>query len=127
MPLQHGFCTSTNLVWYSVDIYIYGVAFIFPTGNPWTLQYVLQQLVSKSRFWPTVYNGCRCDRETLFWIEQGGFELVQSVKTWPSWSPEKYSEKHSFDWGTRLILYIINSMLVGFAEKGKTAEEKKHL
>jgi len=24
-------------------------------------------------------------------------------------------------------LYIINSMLVGFAEKGKTAEEKKHL
>ena len=102
-------------------------SFTLPTGNPWTLQYVLQQLVSKSRFWPTVFNGCRCDRETLSWIEQGGFTLVQSEKIWPNWTPERFSEKASFDWCTKFKLYIINSMLVGFAEKGQCSEEKKLL
>ena len=50
------------------------------TGHPWTLKYLLQRFVSKSLLWPPVFDGCRCDRKTLPYIEQGGFKMVQSRK-----------------------------------------------
>ena len=89
-------------------------------GKPWTLQYILQQLVSKSLLWPTLYNGCRCDRETLSQIEQGGFTKVQVEKRWVNWAPEMCvgSKRVSLDWNIRFKLLFVSSMLVGFSEKG---------
>ena len=102
---------------------IYNVFFIFQKGKPWTLQYILQQLVSKSHFWPTTHNGCRCDRETLLWIENGGFTKVWSEKSWPEW--KLFAERASYDSFTRFKLFLINSMLIGYAEKGQCTEERK--
>ena len=101
----------------------YNIFFIFQKGKRWTLQYILQQLVSKSHFWPTTHNGCRCDRETLLWIENGGFTKVWSEKSWPEW--KLFAERASYDCFTRFKLFLINSMLIGYSEKGQCTEERK--
>ena len=89
------------------------------TGHPWTLKYLLQHVVSKSLLWPTMYGGCRCDRGILPYIEQGGFKMVQSKKVWANSSPNMFSEcKDMFSvWHTKIVLYFVDFILVGFAEK----------
>ena len=74
--------------------------------------------------------GCRCDRETLYWIEQGGFKMVNSEKISANLTAEMFSgcEADMFSvWTARIRLSIVNSILVGFAEKERCAEEKKLL
>jgi len=99
-------------------------------GNPWTFQYFVQHFLSKSLIWPTVTGGCRCDRETLYWIEQGGFKMVNSEKISANLTTEIFSgcEADMFSlWTARIRMSIVNSILVGFAEKGCYTEEKKLL
>ncbi|KAL9973537.1 hypothetical protein ACROYT_G020007 [Oculina patagonica] len=84
------------------------------TGNPWTIKYFLQHLLSKSLLWPSLYNGCRCDRKTLPQIEKGGFKLVQSEKIWLNWTLEMIPGCTN-----QFILYLVDLLLVGFAEKEK--------
>ncbi|CAH3180878.1 unnamed protein product [Porites evermanni] len=88
-------------------------------GKPWTLRYILQQLVSKSHLWPTLFNGCRCDHETLPFIQRGGFKLVKAEKRYLKVTPELHvgSKKISVDWSSRLLAYLVHSVLLGFAEK----------
>jgi len=88
-------------------------------GHPWTVKYLLQHFVSKSLLWPSLYDGCHCDRKTLPYIEQGGFKMVQSKKVWANCSPSMYSEcKDTFSvWHTKILLYFVDFILVGFAEK----------
>lgn len=88
-------------------------------GKPWSLRYILQQLVSKSHLWPTLFNGCRCDHETLPFIQKGGFKLVQAEKRYLKVTPELHvgSKKISVDWSSRLLAYLVHSVLLGFAEK----------
>ena len=74
--------------------------------------------------------GCRCDRETLYWIEQGGFKMVNSEKSSANLTAEIFSgcETDIFSlWTARICLSIVNSILVGFAEKETCTEEKKLL
>ena len=70
--------------------------------------------------------GCRCDRDPLYWIEQGGFKMVQSETTSANVTPEMFSGCGNIFiiWRARICLSIVNSILVGFAEKD---EEKKLL
>lgn len=101
----------------------------FPIGKPWTLQYLLQQLMSKSLIWPTMLNGCRCDRETLSLIEEAGFKMVQAEKIWVTCSPEMFTGgTFRSIWNSSVIMRVINSVLFGFAENGeyttKTKEKK---
>ncbi|KAL9973532.1 hypothetical protein ACROYT_G020001 [Oculina patagonica] len=101
-------------------------------GKPWTFQYVIQQLVSKSLIWPTFCNGCRCDRDTLARIEEVGFKTIQADKMWVDWTPEmlaycKPSNSLAPVWIPNLMLHIVNSTLIGFAEKGEDIEKKKSL
>ena len=104
--------------------------YFFPIGNPWTFQYFVQHFLSKSLIWPTVTGGCRCDRETLNWIEQGGFKMVNSEKISANLTTEIFSgcEADMFSlWTARIRMSIVNSILVGFAEKECYTEEKKLL
>lgn len=83
------------------------------------MRYILQQLVSKSHLWPTLFNGCRCDHETLPFIQRGGFKLVKAEKRYLKVTPELHvgSKKISVDWSSRLLAYLVHSVLLGFAEK----------
>lgn len=99
--------------------------FTFPIGKPWTFQYLLQQFFSKSLIWPTMLNGCRCDRETLSRIEETGFKMVQAEKIWVQWTPKIYAATK--DALSRIGLFIFSSVVFGFAEKGRGTEEKKVL
>lgn len=96
------------------------------SGKPWTVQYVLQQVVSKLQLWPTLFNGCRCDRETLTWIKDGGFKMVQAKKTWVNWTPIMFSGSKSISlgWFVRVILWFVCSLLAGFAEKEQCTVKK---
>ena len=52
---------------------------------------------------------------------------MQSEKIWANYGPQMFSgcrDTYSV-WRARIILYFVNFMLVGFAEKGQLAEEKK--
>ena len=104
--------------------------YFFPIGNPWTFQYFVQHFLSKSLIWPTFTGGCRCDRETLYWIEQGGFKVVNSEKSFANLTAEIFSgydaDRFSL-WTARIRISIVNSILVGFAEKENCTEEKKLL
>ena len=73
--------------------------------------------------------GCRCDCESLYWIEKGGFKIVQSEKLFSNFTPEMFSgcENIFLIWISRILLSIVNSILVGFAEKEQFTEEKKLL
>lgn len=86
--------------------------------------------MSKSLIWPTLLGGCRCDRETLYWIEQGGFKVVNSKKSFANLTAEIFSgceaDRLSL-WTARIRMSIVNSILVGFAEKESCTEEKKLL
>ncbi|XP_020629822.1 methyltransferase-like protein 7A [Orbicella faveolata] len=97
-------------------------------GKPWTLQYLVQQIVSKSLIWPTVFNGCRCDRETLSWIEEAGFKMVQVEKIWLDWTPGMFAGCSAITvLITKVVLCFVKSILFGFAEKGEDTEKKKSL
>ena len=104
--------------------------YFLPIGNPWTFQYFVQRVLSKSLIWPTFTGGCCCDRETLYWIEQGGFRVVKSEKSSANLTAEIFSgcEADRFSlWTARIRMSIVNSILVGFAEKDSCPEEKKIL
>jgi len=104
----------------------YGACSLFfpflPTGKPWTFQYLVQHLMSKSRLFPVFLNGCCCNKETLSKKDEAGFEMVQAEKVWLDCTPEMFSECS----GTFTLLCVrmfmmpvLRSMIVGFAEKGK--------
>ena len=100
----------------------------FLKGKPWTLQYLGQQLVSKSLIWPTIFNGCRCDRETLSWIEEAGFKMVQTENIWLDWTTDMFAGCSAITvLITKVVLWFVNSILLGFAEKGEETEKKKSL
>ncbi|KAL9973533.1 hypothetical protein ACROYT_G020002 [Oculina patagonica] len=99
-------------------------------GKPWTFQYLIQQLVSKSLIWPTFCNECRCDRDTLARIEEVGFKTIQADKIWVDWTPGMLADCKAGTnsvWVTNLMLHFVNSMLFGFAEKREDIEKKKLL
>lgn len=99
----------------------------FLIGKPWTLQYLSQQFLSKSLIWPTIFNECRCNRETLSWIEEAGFKMVEAEKIWLDWSPEMFVGSATSTFISRVCLCFINSILLGFAGKGEDTEKKKEL
>lgn len=97
-------------------------------GKPWTLQYLVQQLLSKSLIWPTIFNECRCDQETLSRIEDAGFKMVQAETTWLDWTPDMFAGFGAITvLIAKVVLCIVNSILLGFAEKGEDTEKKKAL
>lgn len=55
--------------------------------------------------------------------------MIQAEKLWMDWTPEMFADcKGTFSvWSTRLMLHLVNSMLIGFAEKGEDPEKKKSL
>lgn len=98
-------------------------------AKPWTCQYFLQHLATKLRIWPSLYDGCCCNQNTLSYIHDGGFKWMQSEKIQANCSQEMFSAPNSIYsiWRARVILYFVNIWLVGLAEKGQLSEEKKKL
>lgn len=97
-------------------------------AKPWTFQYFLQHLVTKFHIWPSLFNGCCCNQNTLSDIQNGGFKWVQYEKIFANCSHEMFSapnNTYSIIWRARVILYFVNIWLVGLAEKGQFSEEKK--
>ena len=88
-------------------------------GKPWTLQYFVQHLLTKLLIFPTLFNGCRCNKETLTIIKQAGFKTVQAEKGWLQWSSEAISKPlNPFTFLlVRSTFAIVNSGIAGFAEK----------
>ena len=108
----------TPLLHIYLFIFIYLFSF-FLTGKPWTFQYLLQHLLTKSLVFPTFLNGCCCNKETLSRITEVGFKTVNAEKQWLDWNPETFSGfKDTFAvLGARMTLPIVNSVIAGFAEK----------
>ncbi|CAH3192410.1 unnamed protein product [Porites evermanni] len=88
-------------------------------GKPWTLQYFVQHLLTKLLIYPTLFNGCRCNKETLASIKQADFKTVQAEKGWLQWSSEAISTPlNPFTFLlVRSAFAIVNSGIAGFAEK----------
>ena len=75
-----------------------------------------------------MFNECRCDQETLSRIEEVGFKMVQAEKIWIDWTPEMFAGCGALSGLiTKVVMYFVNSMLFGFAEKGEDTEKKKAL
>ena len=75
-----------------------------------------------------MFNGCRCDQETLSWIEEAGFKMVQAEKIWLEWTPGMFAGCSAITvLFTKVVLCLISSILLGFAEKGEDTEKKKAL
>ena len=108
---------------------MFSLFLFFPIGKPWTVQYIAQHLSSKSFIWPTVFNHCYCDRETLSRIEEVGFKMIQAEKILVDLTPEMFSECKSTTsiLITKLVLRFVNSIVFGFAEKGESSENRKSL
>lgn len=113
------------------DKFLLGGRFYFLehiAAKPWTFQYFLQHLVTKFHIWPSLFNGCCCNQNTLSDIQNGGFKWVQYEKIFANCSHEMFSapnNTYSIIWQARVILYFVNIWLVGLAEKGQFSEEKK--
>ena len=95
-------------------------------GKPWTLQYFVQHLLTKLLIYPTLFNGCRCNKETLASIKQAGFKTVQAEKGWLQWSSEAISKPlNPFTFLlVRSAFAIVNSGIAGFAEKWLVVETR---
>jgi len=90
-------------------------------GKPDTFQSFVQHFMTKSLIYPTLINGCRCNKNTLSWIENAGFKMVQSEKLILNFTPEMLSGNPNIFslWFMRIGSYIENPFLFGFAEKGQ--------
>ena len=103
--------------------YLFSVVFylnwFISIGKPWTLQYFVQHLLTKLLIFPTLFNGCRCNKETLASIKQAGFKTVQAEKGWLQWSSEAISKPlNPFTFLlVRGAFAVVNSGIAGFAEK----------
>ena len=103
-----------------IDLSVVIIMLFFPIGKPWTFQYLFQHLLTKSLIFPTLLNGCCCNKETLARIQEVGFNMVQAEKRQINWDTEVLSGSGDTlaVWGTRMLLPVINSFIIGFAEKG---------
>ena len=54
--------------------------------------------------------------------------MVQAEKMWLDWTPDMFAGCTAMTvFFSKIVLYIVNSILLGFAEKGEEAEKKKAL
>jgi len=93
----------------------------FSIGKPGTFHSLVQHFMTKSLIYPTLGNGCQCNKNTLSWIENAGFKMVQSEKIFQNFTPEMLSGNPNIFlvWFARIGSYIGNPILVGFAENGQ--------
>ena len=92
-------------------------SFIISTGEPWTLRYFIQHLLTRLLIFPTFLNGCRCNKETLTRIREAGFKTVQAEKQLVKGSSEAFLGSWDTVLLARSLLALINPVIAGFAEK----------
>ena len=99
----------------------------FPIGKHGTFQSLVQHFMTKSLIYPTLLNGCRCNKNTLSWIENAGFKMVQSEKIILNFTPEMLSgHPNIFSvWFMRIGSFIENPFLLVLQKRDNTSLGRK--